>query len=113
MSEDENDNCGTCAHWCAGAVASTTVPAPRASDKDVGACQVDPPPQIFIINGQAMPLQPVTHNTRTCSNWCPIDIDSEPGDEDGDGDTPPRPRPKPDVDKVRLLFPNPSKPIAA
>ena len=74
----------------------------------MGACE-NLMPQVFIIDGVPVAIQPWVHASRCCGEWTP----EWPGDDDPDGDGEPVPKPEPDLNKVRRLFPNPPKPIAA
>ena len=103
--------CATCAYWRAGAVNPTSLAAPDLSEAEIGTCEAIPP-QVTVINGQAVTLQPVMHHSRRCADWSDIWIGYDP-DDDPDGEPVPKPRPDPDVSKVRRLFHNPPRPIAA
>lgn len=101
-------SCAECAFWRRGAPAMTDAAAPDDSVSDIGVCELGLP-EIFVIDGAPVFIQPVTHASRCCSQWFPVDGD------DGSGDDPqPNPSPEPDREKVRRLFPNPPpRPVAA
>ncbi|ATP20787.1 hypothetical protein [Sphingobium yanoikuyae] len=102
-------NCSTCIYWRAGAITDMTMAARDESYEDVGACE-NFAPMIYIINEGPVTLQPTTHATRCCAEWLGIWGGDDP---DNDPDSAPEPEPKPDIAKVRRLFPNPPRPIAA
>lgn len=108
-------NCSTCAYWRSGAHSSMLVPALDESYEDVGACE-NVPPQIITVDGGPETVQPTTHASRCCAEWSRgwVDYD-DPDDDDDDPDGEPKPAsdPDPDIAKVRRLFPNPPRPIAA
>ncbi|WIA57796.1 hypothetical protein N6H05_08370 [Sphingobium sp. WTD-1] len=104
-------NCSTCIYWRAGASTDMTMAARDESYEDVGACE-NFAPMICIINEGPVSLQPTTHATRCCAEWQPIWGSDDP-DDDPDEEPAPKPTPEPDRDKVRRLFPNPPRPIAA
>lgn len=99
-------DCSSCAYWRAGAPGNMSQPALDEAYGELGTCQ-NFMPQIFLVNGVPESHQPVTHSTRCCGEW------TSAWPDDGDPDGEPVPRPEPDVSKVRRLFPNPPKPVAA
>jgi len=101
-------NCGTCAFWRAGAFPTTESPAPDQSAANLGVCE-NIVPQVFIVMGDPVTLQPATHATRCCAEW----ISVWPGDDEDDDDPDPgEPAPDP-KGRVRQLFPITPNPIAA
>lgn len=103
--------CATCAYWRAGAQALTNKAAPDLSADDLGVCEAIPP-HVTVVGGHAVTVQPLMHHSRRCADWSDVWIGYDP-DDDPDGEPLPKPKPDPDVSKVRLLFPNPPRPIAA
>lgn len=72
--------CSWCYHWRRGAPSQTDLPAPENSDHHLGVCEAVPPVVMIRQGMQITSLQPVTHATRSCVDFIPIDGDApDPG----------------------------------